>query len=382
MAPSRSTHQRHFSLLLLLAVLTIGRNSVVNAAAAGSFDTTSATPPAQRAQQLIADGWWRDARQLLEVAVCDEPADPALRYLLGYTLYKLDEYKKAEKQLDEAVALDPDNASYHRWLGSAVGKLARHGSKFKAIGRAKKCRRSFERAIELNPRDLDTAFVLLQFYLRAPRLAGGDKAAACELAEHIARQDPVRGHGARSLVYEWDDKDYESARRELLAAVSRRPADVSLGLELAAFHQRRDNVAAAEAVYRDILARDETAFEARYRLADCYRSTERYDDTINELELILRQDPGELPALYYIADALVLADRDLTRARKLLCQYVSHEVRGYWPSHAQAHWRLATIHDRQGRRSAAVRSLELSLEQDPKFSSARRMLAVLLDDDF
>ena len=92
----------------------------------------------------------------------------------------LEDLNRAESPCKKAVALDPNNGRYHRWLGHVYGEKAARANFLSAAGLAGKTRQELERAVELSPHDVDSRVDLAEFYLEAPGIVGGghDKARA------------------------------------------------------------------------------------------------------------------------------------------------------------------------------------------------------------
>jgi len=79
---------------------------------------------------------------------------------------------------EKAVSLDPQKSLYHEWLGKTYGEKAGHAGMFSALSLAKKARKEFERAVELDERIFSAYQALIEFDCSAPGIAGGgeDKA--------------------------------------------------------------------------------------------------------------------------------------------------------------------------------------------------------------
>mgnify|MGYP001564492856 CR=1 FL=1 len=83
-------------------------------------------------------------------------------------------------------------------------------------------RREFERAVELDPNNLEARSDLLEFYLEAPRAFGGGLDKARQQADVIARLSKAEGHSARARIA-MKEKRYDHAEREYRAAIHADP---------------------------------------------------------------------------------------------------------------------------------------------------------------
>jgi TolA-binding protein len=84
------------------------------------------------------------------------------------------------------------------------------------MGYATKIRGDFLKAVELDPRNTDARFALLDYYMQAPRLVGGGKARAQALA---AQTEAVNPAAARLMQAQLAlaQKNYAKAQATLLA---------------------------------------------------------------------------------------------------------------------------------------------------------------------
>src|SRR5262249_54972503 len=111
--------------------------------------------------------------QSLKVLLAAPQKDAAAYDLIGRNYYMLGDYKKATENLDKAFAADPQNSAYALWLGRAYGRRAETSSPFTAAGYASKARQNFEKAVSLNPHNLEALTDLFEYYLEAPGILGG-----------------------------------------------------------------------------------------------------------------------------------------------------------------------------------------------------------------
>jgi tetratricopeptide (TPR) repeat protein len=98
--------------------------------------------------------------------------------------------------LQRAEAQDPSNTRIHYLLGVAYGNLAEKANAFRRVSLARHTRDEFERAVELDPNDLDARWALVQYYALAPGYLGGSEQKARQQAEEIAKRDASFGKRA------------------------------------------------------------------------------------------------------------------------------------------------------------------------------------------
>src|SRR5215468_4146823 len=152
--------------------------------------------------------------QSLKVLSALSQKDPAAYELIGRNYYMLGDYKKATENLEKAVAGEPENSVFELWLGRAYGRRAETSSPFTAPGNASKARQHFEKAVSLNPRNLEALTDLFEYYLEAPGFLGGGMDKARALATDIAKVDPGEGHWSQAKIAE-KKKEYNGAEAQL-----------------------------------------------------------------------------------------------------------------------------------------------------------------------
>ncbi len=123
--------------------------------------------------------------QSLKILQAIPQKDGAVYELVGRNYYMQGDFKKATEALEKAVAAEPGNSEFNLWLGRAYGRRAETSSLFTAPGHASKARQYFEKAAQLNPRNLEAQSDLFEYYLEAPGFLGGgfEKAAATARAD-------------------------------------------------------------------------------------------------------------------------------------------------------------------------------------------------------
>ncbi len=124
------------------------------------------------------------------------------------------------------MALAPDRSASQLVMAQAYLSHARENPGLGAIGKVRKGRAALDRAIVLDPDNLEARTTLMQFLLQAPSIVGGSKSKARGQAQEIARRDPVRGLLARLEIAAAVGKEGELVRvYDEAAPVLGTPAD-------------------------------------------------------------------------------------------------------------------------------------------------------------
>src|SRR5580693_1040991 len=142
------------------------------ALAALLFLTLCSMAATQTPQDLLATGRVDQAIQMLEQQIQTLPTAEAYN-LLCRAHSELGAWDAGIPACEKAASLAPDNSLYHLWLGRIYGEKADRANFLSAAGLAGKVRGEFERAVQLNPKDVDARLDLAEFYLAAPGVMGG-----------------------------------------------------------------------------------------------------------------------------------------------------------------------------------------------------------------
>jgi Flp pilus assembly protein TadD len=208
--------------------------------------------------------------------------DGAAYELIGRNYYMQHDFKQATEALEKALAADPGNSGYALWLGRAYGRRAEAAGPFTAPAYASKTRQYFEKAVQLDSRNLDALNDLLEYYLEAPGFLGGglDKAAAT--AGRIAQVDAAEGHAAQARLAE-KKKEYGAAEQSFRRAVESAPYQVSRLVDLARFLMRRGRDQEAEQTFAKAEKLAPNSPKLLYERAETYIRNGRNLDLAREL---------------------------------------------------------------------------------------------------
>jgi tetratricopeptide (TPR) repeat protein len=187
-----------FRLLVVACTLT---TSVP--AADASFEAAMALVRAKR---------YPEARESLEQVVAAAPSNAEAWHELGIVWRRRRDtaaYEQAVKCLGRAAELAPANARYLADYGGTSLELA---DRTRSLSLATRGREAMEKAVALDPDDLDAREGLYQFYSRAPFFVGGSASKAAGQLTAIRQQDPDRAV-ALEVLAKASDKQYGEAFR-------------------------------------------------------------------------------------------------------------------------------------------------------------------------
>jgi tetratricopeptide (TPR) repeat protein len=294
-------------------------------------------------KKLFDEAKYEEAKEVLLKVVEQEPENPEVNFFLCKIYLILDDYDKSIKYGKKTVKLNDSESDYHLWLGRAHGMQAEKGSQLKALFRAKRAKNEFEKAVELDSTNLEARRDLMQYYVVAPGIAGGDKKKAQKQAEIMQGLDSCYGAYAWGLFWQAEE-DFDKAETYLRKAVE---LDTS------------------------------SDYFATYRFGSLLQRQERYHEAAEVFEKLYNQHPDQTGALYQIGRMYVFAEDSLDKAERCFKQYLKIEPKRGHPDWAAAHWRLGMVYDLQGKTDLAIAETEKALELDPKNKDYQKTLKEL-----
>jgi tetratricopeptide (TPR) repeat protein len=280
------------------------------------------------------------AAQLLQRAAAANPENGEIHLLLAQTYYESEQYDAAIASAEKAVAINPQSSVYHEWLGRTYGEKANHASMFSALSLARKARREFAKAVELDERNFGAYQALIEFDCSAPGIAGGgeDKARA-EIAR-VASLDEAEGHYAAGNCRR-QKKDYSTADQEFDKALASQPKSADLIYDIGDYAMKRGEAERLLAVVKEAG----------------------------------RAAPADPRGGFYEGVALVLSRERYEEAEQLLRQYLKRGVmRNNSPRPWTAHEWLGRLYETREETQGAIQEYEAALKLEPKTKPAREAL--------
>ncbi len=200
------------------------------------------------AEELYKARHYPEARTAFEQVIAAEPDNASAAYHLGDLALMRDAPEEAVPWLEKATALAPRSSQYFHALGDAYGLSAQKAGLFSKLSLARKCLAAYEKAVALDPDDIEARYALFTFCRKAPPLAGGGMEKARAQALEIRKRDELRG--ALALVeLSVAEHRFDEAFAMLDGIRRRHPesrvADYQFGRAAAMSGQRLDQGAAA-----------------------------------------------------------------------------------------------------------------------------------------
>jgi tetratricopeptide (TPR) repeat protein len=259
-----------------------------------------------RAEELYQRTDYTGSLALLDT----DDKNAATNFLIGRDYFMMADFKKATDYLQKASAAEPNNSEYMDWVGRVYGRRAETSNPLMAPSYASKARQSFEKSVELNPRNSDALSDLFDYYLEAPGFLGGgyDKAAA--IADKIAAVDPPEGYLVKAKLAQ-KRKEFQTAERHLRQAVASAPHEAGHMIALAKFLANQGRTQESDEVFlaaqkvnpnapRVWFARADSLIKQKHNLDEAKNLLEKYmhapitvdDPPRYEAERLLKQVGG------------------------------------------------------------------------------------------
>ena len=306
------------------------------------FASLSLCASSSDAYTLLTDGQANRAIATLNQQVAANPRDAQAHNLLCRVFYQEERWNNAVSECERAVALDLTNSSYQLWLGRAYGQKADHSSFVTAAGLAPKVRTAFERAVQLDAKNVEARCDLSEFYIEAPPFMGGGSDKAVAQAEVLTQYDPAAAHWLHARVAE---------------------------------HRKQLDIAEAE--YKKAIEADRDPAERLFDLASFYRRIGRLNDMEQTINRLSANPPQNGAALFDAASLLLRSGRNFPGAIDLFRRYLASNNKGELGPTFQAYYRLGVVLEKIGDATAAAeahrKALELASDYAPAQIALRRL---------
>lgn len=253
--------------------------------------------------------------------------------------YATEQWDAAIQNAEQAVNLRDNDSQYHLWLGRAYGqKAAEIGNPLSAASLARKAKNEFERAVELNPRNISARSDLSEYYVEAPVIMGGGLAKARNQASALQDLDPAAADWVRAIAAE-KEKKYGDAENSLQAAIAKAGNPAQYWMSLASFYRQRG----------------------------------RLDQMQNAIQSALAQPNRPSVTYYDAASELLQAGQNFPAAEQYVKSYLSSGALVEDAPAFRAHYLLGQIYEKSGDKAKASAEYQASLSL-ASFDRARKAL--------
>lgn len=284
---------------------------------------------------------WAEAHAFFAGVTKAQPRNVDAVIWYGRTLLSENKPGDAEDWFEKATKLAPRSSEAYLWMGRAIGVQAATANPLRQPFLARRLKHTVDRAIELDPENIDARELRWRFYLMAPAvMGGGESHARAEVAEVLKR------NRYRGLLLSANTanraKDFVTAERHLRSAVAEHPDSIAMSSAYASWLVDRNRPSEA------------------FAIIDAYQS----------------RHPSDPHSLYQVGRLAAATGQQLDRGEEALRRYLSAPPPPALnvPSLSVVHLRLGNIAERRGNAAAARGAYEQALRLDPRNNQARRAL--------
>jgi tetratricopeptide (TPR) repeat protein len=269
---------------------------------------------------------------------------------------------EAEKLAERAIEANPKEARYHYRLAVIAGEKAQKASVIHQIGLARKFKKEADATLALDPNHVRALDMMMEFYLQAPGVAGGDKGKAHTVAGQLMKIDPTEGYRALVRLARFDKQP------DGIEGLLRKSVEVSPSweahMDLGGWCANQKKLDEAERHAREAI-RIHPDRAAGYGLLTAVLV---HEDKWTELDAALAQaekaDSDNLVPYYRAANNCLVRKVELPRAERYFRKYLSQEPEPETPGLANTHWRLALVLEQEGRKPDAIAELQTAIKMD------------------
>lgn len=325
---------RIYRALIAALLLSLAMQAIAGSAQEAPLDA------ARRAYERTD---YAEAIAILNAAAAKEPDNGEIQLLLTKAHIGVEQFNAAEKSGERAVAIDPKNSEYHNWLGQAYGGKADHSSIFTAYSLARKTRKEFETAVQLDDHNFDAAQHLVEYDCTAPPFVGGGEEKAHPLIQILLTLDASQGYYAAGNCRR-QKKDFAAADAQFIKALESHPNSLDIIEEIAGYFANRGSA-------ERVLAAADAAEAAA---------------------------PGDPRARYFRAMGWILQGEKLPDAERILLNYIQAVPRHpTYPGPWAAHYWLGQLYEKQRNLAAARGEYGAALRLNAKYKRAQDALKQL-----
>ena len=297
-------------------------------------------PSLTHAKQLF-DGRNYDAARVEYSALAKAtPHDVVPELYLGKIALAQNETEESIRHFEQCAKIDDSNADCHAWLGNALGNAAMRANKFKLPFLAKRTKKEFDRAVDLDPGNIEGRMGELQYYMQAPGFLGGSMEKAREQAAALDKVSKLRGAYATAIL---------------------------------AAHEKK--IAEEEAAYQRAVAVAPDSGLGYNGLVNVYVREKRWAEAFAMLDRVAARIPTERNIPLVVARVAYLSGEQLARGEETAKQWIANPPKdASTNSKAAAHFRLGNRYEKTGRKELARSEYQQSLSINPKLDDAKKAL--------
>lgn len=278
-----------------------------------------------------------------------------------------------------ATQAAPNSSEAHCQMADVLGDRAlKAGVMGGGLNYARQMRHEVDRSLELDPRNIRCLKESMGLYEQVPALAGGSKSKARELQQRIASINASEGALAAAALAQMDKRPLREIEAQLRRAVLLNARNYRALTDLTAillsdnFRQYGE----AERFARQATVADPARALGYAQLATALARQQKLNEIDGAMQLAMHHVSEDASPMYAAAVALLESSSAnataLAHAEKYLRYYLAHTPEIGAPSHASAHWKLALVLEKQGRKNDAAKEVHAAAAEHENNAEFKR----------
>ncbi|HEY0162706.1 MAG TPA: tetratricopeptide repeat protein, partial [Edaphobacter sp.] len=300
------------------------------------FSNASLFADNAQAEALLKQGRVDEASAMLKQGISSQPQDDEAHLLLCRVYYAQEMADPAVQECETATHNNPSSSNAQMWLGRVYGLKASQSSMFSAFGVARKVRSAFERAVQLNPANVQAMSDLGQFYVEAPSIVGGGTDKAQALAAKMMPRSAAKAHRILGMAA-----------------------------------KKKNDPATAESEFKSAIAAGKNP-EAWIDLALLYQDQKQTDKAVAAIESSVQANRTQNAALVDAASILTNMNRQPELAEKLLRDYLASSAKTDDAPAFRVHLQLGNLLKQRGDTEGARKEYAAALSLASGYAPARK----------
>jgi tetratricopeptide (TPR) repeat protein len=293
-------------------------------------------------KRLLSERKWDEASYEFAKFSKDSPGFADSRYYLGLICTRKKEFEKAETWLKQAIALNDNNADYHVAMGSLLGEIAMDSNLIKQGILASRIKNEFEIAARLDPKNIEARWMLVNYYIRAPKFMGGDLEKGKAVADEIMKLNPAEGNTAWGSIWR-SEKRNDLAEKNYQTAITMAPDSLKYYFALARFYETIPNT----------------------------------DKALETYHVTVKKFPENRLGYLQIGRVTANSGKMMDDGEKSLNEFIRLTTNKQDRSLANAYYYLGMIEKKRGSNENARKQIELALKINPGHQPSRKLLKEL-----
>jgi len=161
----------------------------------------------QEIDSLIANKNYLLAEKIILSSIKTSPNNALLIKKLGDCYGYMKDWDNAIIQYQKLVEIDNNNAIYNYKLGGTLAAKANDANRFKSLGLINQGKSYLIKSIELDNKNKEAIWALIQIFTELPQLLGGSKSIALQYANDLEQISLIDGLFSKKYIYEFKNDD-------------------------------------------------------------------------------------------------------------------------------------------------------------------------------